>query len=263
MVFALHRVASVKIHWWICRKRPRHSYSDAGFIMRTSRRLICKWELNPQFFLLQRNVLTFWLLQIFAVSALWSQQRITISQPFDYKSNALPLCYAGRLKRKRVRWAVSISRILDGVTQPWIRTTNRSARATELALRVFHWWGRYCLHLTFNACLRTHGPGDGNRNHIRGLEDRYSSRWTTPSYISWFLSQPCINIISRFSRKIKFSWCLRLDSNQRRIGYEPNVLPTELPRHKTNFSFLLLLVAEVCIFYESWLLYLVFRHQHQ
>ena len=67
------------------------------------------------------------------------------------------LRHAGR-ERKRVRWAVSISRILDGVTQPWIRTTNRSARATELVLRVFHWWGRYCLHLTFNACLRTHGP---------------------------------------------------------------------------------------------------------
>ena len=30
--------------------------------------------------------------------------------------------------------------------------------------------------VTFNTCLRTHGPGDGNRNHIRGLEDRYSSR---------------------------------------------------------------------------------------
>ena len=75
----------------------------------------------------------------------------------------------------------------------------------ELVLRVFHLWGRYCLHLTFSACLRTHGPGDGNRNHIRGLEDRYSSRWTTPSYISWILSQPCINIIPRFSRKIKFS----------------------------------------------------------
>ena len=138
MVFALHRVASVKIHWWICRKRPRHSYSDAGFIMRTSRRLICKWELNPQFFLLQRNVLTFWLLQIFAVSALWSQQRITISQPFDYKSNALPLCYAGRLKRKRVRWAVSISRILDGVTQPWWRSWSSECSIGEAGI-VFTW----------------------------------------------------------------------------------------------------------------------------
>ena len=92
-------------------------------------------------------------------------------------------------ERKRVRWAVSISRILDGVTQPWIRTTNRSARATELVLRVFHWWGRYCLHLTFNACLRTHGPRYRIRTGPICLEGRDASRWHQ-SRIWRFLSQP-------------------------------------------------------------------------
>ena len=99
-----------------------------------------------------------------------------------------PLCDIGK-ERKRVRWAVSISRILDGVTQPWIRTTNRSARATELVLRVFHWWGRYCLHLTFNACLRTHGPRYRIRTGPICLEGRDASRWHQ-SRIWRFLSQP-------------------------------------------------------------------------
>ena len=41
MTFVLHRDAKIfKVQWWICRKRPRHSYSDAGFILRTSRREI-------------------------------------------------------------------------------------------------------------------------------------------------------------------------------------------------------------------------------
>ena len=41
MVFALHRVAQCQDTRWICRKRPRHSYSDAGLIMRASRRINC------------------------------------------------------------------------------------------------------------------------------------------------------------------------------------------------------------------------------
>ena len=54
---------------------------------------------EPTLLSLKESELTVFLLQIFAVCALWSQQRITISQPFDYKSNALPLCYAGRLEK--------------------------------------------------------------------------------------------------------------------------------------------------------------------
>ena len=49
--------------------------------------------------------------------------------------------------------------------------------ATELVLRVFHWWGRYCLHLTFNACLRTHGPRYRIRTGPICLEGRDASRW--------------------------------------------------------------------------------------
>ena len=111
---------------------------------------------------------------------MWSRQQELNLQPTDYKSVALPIA-PRRQRKKRVRWAVSISRILDGVTQPWIRTTNRSARATELALRVFHWWGRYCLHLTFNACLRTHGARYGSWTHLSSLEDWRTSRCTNPA----------------------------------------------------------------------------------
>ena len=109
------------------------------------------------------------------------------------------LRHAGR-ERKRVRWAVSISRILDGVTQPWIRTTNRSARATELVLRVFHWWGRYCLHLTFNACLRTHGPRYRIRTGPICLEGRDASRWHQ-SRIWRFLSQPLCKYYTTIFKK--------------------------------------------------------------
>ena len=63
------------------------------------------------------------------------------------------------------------------------------ARATELVLRVFHWWGRYCLHLTFNACLRTHGPRYRIRTGPICLEGRDASRWHQ-SRIWRFLSQP-------------------------------------------------------------------------
>ena len=223
------------------------------------------------------------------------------------------------------------------------------ARMTELDLRVFHWWGRYCLHLTFNACLRTIGPRYRIRTGPICLEGRDASRWHQSRIDDLrFLSHLCINIISRFSRKIKFlhsktyklelwfevtarkahfsflcprskifksvvivplsttyrvllpkqrvprqagvilepkcantlvlgewsvgaslvphfpaSWCLRTGSNCRLTGYEPDPLPTEVLRHKTNFSFLLLLVAEVCIFYEGWPLHRVRRHRHQ
>ena len=106
----------------------------ASFIT-TSRRLICKWELNPQSFLWKRNVLTFWLLQIFAVSALWSRQQESNLQPTDYKSVALPI--APR-RQKRVRWAVSISRILDGVTQPLLRSWSSECSIGEAGI-VFTW----------------------------------------------------------------------------------------------------------------------------
>ena len=80
-----------------------------------------------------------------------------------------------------------------------------SSRATELVLRVFHWWGRYCLHLTFSACLRTHGPRYRIRTGPICLEGRDASRWHQSRInVLRFLSQPCINIISRFLRKIKF-----------------------------------------------------------
>ena len=61
---------------------------------------------------------------------------------------------------------------------------------SELVLRVFHWWGRYCLHLTFNACLRTHGRADGTwtRKHSAWKADALAS-WTTTPYRR-FLSQP-------------------------------------------------------------------------
>ena len=59
----------------------------------------------------------------------------------------------------------------------------------ELVLRVFHWWGRYCLHLTFNACLRTHGPRYRIRTGPICLEGRDASRWHQ-SRIWRFLSQP-------------------------------------------------------------------------
>ena len=168
----------------------------------------------------------------------------------------------------------------------------RGARMTELVLRVFQLWGRYCLHLTFSACLRTHGPRYRIRTGPICLEGRDASRWHQSRIGDLrFLSHLCINIIPRFSRKIKFShtqthklelwfevaaqkahyrkmwpranWCLKVDSNRRQTGYEPVPLPTEVPRHKTNFSFLLLLVAEVCIFYEGWPLHRVRRHLHQ
>lgn len=77
------------------------------------------------------------------------------------------------------------------------------ARMTELDLRVFHWWGRYCLHLTFNACLRTIGPRYRIRTGPICLEGRDASRWHQ-SRIWWIFSHLCINIIPRFSRKIKF-----------------------------------------------------------
>ena len=74
----------------------------------------------------------------------------------------------------------------------------------ELVLRVFHWWGRYCLHLTFNACLRTHGPRYRIRTGPICLEGRDASRWHQSRIWRFFSLNLCINIISRFSRKIKF-----------------------------------------------------------
>ena len=135
-----------------------------------------------------------------------------------------------------------------------------------------------------NCATPASGAGNGNRTRLFGLEGRRTSRCTTPAF-KWFLSQPCINIISRFSRKIKFSWCLRTGSNCRPTGYEPAPLPTEVSRHRTNFSFLLYTVAEVCIFNgcrtstdrwliratyslvyvftDGWPLHRVRRHLHQ
>ena len=49
------------------------------------------------------------------------------------------------------------------------------------------------------------------------------ANWATRAF-KWFLSQPCINIISRFSRKIKFSWYLRVESNHWPVRYERTAL---------------------------------------
>ena len=137
---------------------------------------------------------------------IWSRQQESNLQPTDYKSVALPIA-PRRQRKERVRWAVSISRILDGVTQPWIRTTNRGARATELVLRVFHWWGRYCLHLTFNACLRTHGPRYRIRTGPICLEGRDASRWHQ-SRIWRFLSQPLYKYYITIFKKNQIFACL-------------------------------------------------------
>ena len=110
---------------------------------------------------------------------IWSRQQESNLQPTDYKSVALPI--APRRQRKEKSSVSSFN-----LTHPrWSYTTF----IAELVLRVFHWWGRYCLHLTFNACLRTHGPRYRIRTGPICLEGRDASRWHQ-SRIWRFLSQP-------------------------------------------------------------------------
>lgn len=84
-------------------------------------------------------------------TATWGRWQKSNLQPTDYKSVALPIA-----PHRHGCWA-------DDQTRPT---------------------GQYLICICFGrfTSLRP-GPGDGNRNHIHDLEDRYSSHWTTPRFI--------------------------------------------------------------------------------
>lgn len=165
----------------------------------TSRRIVCKRELNPQLFLFERNVLTFWLLQIIAVCVFfgkeeycerWSGWRDLNSRPFEWQSNALP---------------TEPQPHMEAIFRIELKT--KGYKALVLPLNYIAtwsaWWGTIPQPAAWKAATL--------------------ANWATRAF-KWFLSQPCINIISRFSRKIKFSWYLRVESNHRPSGYESDAL---------------------------------------
>ena len=89
---------------------------------------------------------------------LWSRQQESNLQPTDYKSVALPIA-PRRQRKERKEFGEQFQSHASSMelhNLEYAQRVLRYSRATELVLRVFHLWGRYCLHLTFNACLRTH-----------------------------------------------------------------------------------------------------------